>query len=171
MPGSLLKCVSRGYSDLCAALCAVALSSVELQIWKEIDGVFTADPRKIKTARLLATITSEEAAELTFYGSEVIHPLTIEQITGAEILLRLKNVMNPRGEGTIVHCSRGDSYTPTYDRDSNESNGSDDQEALAASKMNLMVANGYYGPSQHRRRPTAITAVSLELRCTRESSR
>lgn len=71
MPDSLLYSVGRGYSDLCAALCAVALNATELQIWKEVDGIFTADPRKIKAARLLGTVTSEEAAELTYYGSEV----------------------------------------------------------------------------------------------------
>jgi aspartate kinase len=71
MPESLISSVGRGYSDLCAALCAVALDAQELQIWKEVDGIFTADPRKIKAARLLATVTSEEASELTYYGSEV----------------------------------------------------------------------------------------------------
>lgn len=71
MPNSLVHSVGRGYSDLCAALCAVGLGASEAQIWKEVDGIFTADPRKIRASRLLATVTSEEAAELTYYGSEV----------------------------------------------------------------------------------------------------
>lgn len=71
MPTSLLKSVGRGYSDLCAAMCAVGTLASELQIWKEVDGIFTADPRKISSARLLPTITLEEASELTYYGSEV----------------------------------------------------------------------------------------------------
>jgi aspartate kinase len=50
---------------------AVGLQAEELQIWKEVDGIFTADPRKVSTARLLSSITPEEAAELTFFGSEV----------------------------------------------------------------------------------------------------
>jgi aspartate kinase len=79
VPGSLLSQVGRGYTDLCAALCAVGLKASELQIWKEVDGVFTADPRKVSTARLIPAITPEEAAELTYYGSEVIHPFTMEQ--------------------------------------------------------------------------------------------
>ena len=71
--------VGRGHSDLCAALCAVSLKSQELQIWKEVNGIFTADPNKVPSARLLATIISEEAAELTYYGSEVGHytPITV----------------------------------------------------------------------------------------------
>lgn len=71
MPCSLLQSVGRGYSDLCAAMCAAGVSASELQIWKEVDGIFTADPRKVPSARLLATVTLEEAAELTYYGSEV----------------------------------------------------------------------------------------------------
>jgi aspartate kinase len=71
MPTSLLQSVGRGYSDLCAAMCAAGVLASELQIWKEVDGIFTADPRKIPSARLLNTVTLEEASELTYYGSEV----------------------------------------------------------------------------------------------------
>ncbi|CAO2654514.1 Nn.00g112470.m01.CDS01 [Neocucurbitaria sp. VM-36] len=157
MPGSLIKCVSRGYSDLCAALCAVTLSSEELQIWKEVDGIYTADPRKIKAARLLATITSEEAAELTYYGSEVIHPLTIEQIDGASIPVRLKNVMHPSGDGTIIHASQKTPPSPMLEEPSTEALEPKDEARVAVSYTTFMTANGYYGPSQHRRRPTAVT--------------
>ncbi|KAH7071840.1 aspartate kinase [Paraphoma chrysanthemicola] len=157
MPGSLLKCVSRGYSDLCAALCAVALSAVELQIWKEVDGIFTADPRKIKSARLLATITSEEAAELTYYGSEVIHPLTIEQLDAAQMPLRLKNVVNPQGEGTIIYPSQEHRSVQAFNKHSGSSNSPIRLDRPGGEIPSFLVANGYYGPSQHRRRPTAIT--------------
>ena len=71
VPGSLLSAIGRGYTDLCAVLVAVGLGAEELQIWKEVDGIFTADPLKVPTARLLSSITPEEAAELTFFGSEV----------------------------------------------------------------------------------------------------
>ena len=79
VPGSLLKQVGRGYTDLAAALLAAGLGATELQIWKEVDGIFTADPRKVPTARLIPVISPEEAAELTYYGSEVVHPFTMEQ--------------------------------------------------------------------------------------------
>lgn len=161
MPESLLHSVGRGYSDLCAALCAAALSAEELQIWKEVDGIFTADPGKMKSARLLATVTSEEAAELTYYGSEVIHPLTIEQISNASISLRLKNVKNPLGAGTIIYpssSSPGASPAP-----------SSQHLPLSAAELTLhgresanaksvfMASNGYYGSTQYRRSPTAVT--------------
>ncbi|KAK0555089.1 Aspartokinase [Tilletia horrida] len=102
VPGSLLTQVGRGYTDLCAALCAVGVGAQELQIWKEVDGVFTADPRKVPTARLIPSITPEEAAELTYYGSEVIHPFTMEQAIKNAIPIRIKNVENPGGSGTVI---------------------------------------------------------------------
>lgn len=103
VPGSLLKQVGRGYTDLCAALCAVGLEAAELQIWKEVDGIFSADPRKVPTARLIPIITPDEAAELTYYGSEVIHPFTMEQVIRAAIPIRIKNVENPNGGGTVIY--------------------------------------------------------------------
>jgi aspartate kinase len=102
VPGGLLEKIGRGYTDLCAALVAVGLKAQELQVWKEVDGIFTADPRKVPTARLLPQISPAEASELTFYGSEVIHPFTMEQVIRARIPIRIKNVMNPRGQGTII---------------------------------------------------------------------
>ncbi|EMC97680.1 hypothetical protein BAUCODRAFT_147727 [Baudoinia panamericana UAMH 10762] len=108
VPGGLLQQIGRGYTDLCAALVAVGLQAKELQIWKEVDGIFTADPRKVPTARLLDSVTPSEAAELTFYGSEVIHPFTMDQVIRASIPIRIKNVMNPRGDGTMVVPDRAD---------------------------------------------------------------
>ncbi|CAG86057.2 DEHA2C07282p [Debaryomyces hansenii CBS767] len=102
VPGGLLNGVGRGYTDLCAALIAVGTQAEELQIWKEVDGIFTADPRKVPNARLLDSVTPEEAAELTYYGSEVIHPFTMEQVIKAKIPIRIKNVKNPWGSGTII---------------------------------------------------------------------
>lgn len=72
-------------------------------MWKEVDGIFTADPRKVTSARLVPIITPDEAAELTYYGSEVIHPFTMEQVIRAKIPIRIKNVENPQGGGTIIY--------------------------------------------------------------------
>lgn len=102
VPGGLLSHVGRGYTDLCAALVAISLGASELQIIKEVEGIYSADPRKVPTARLLSTITPSEAAELTFYGSEVIHPFTMEQVIRESIPIRIRNVTNPRGTGTTI---------------------------------------------------------------------
>lgn len=103
VPNGLLNGVGRGYTDLCAALIAVALNADELHVWKEVDGIFTADPRKVPEARLLSSVTPEEAAELTYYGSEVIHPFTMEQVMREKIPIRIKNVQNPKGDGTVIY--------------------------------------------------------------------
>ena len=102
VPGGLLSHVGRGYTDLCAALVAMAFGASELQILKEVEGIYSADPRKVPTARLLSTITPSEAAELTFYGSEVIHPFTMEQVIRESIPIRIRNVTNPGGTGTTI---------------------------------------------------------------------
>lgn len=98
----LLQKVGRGYTDLCAALVATGLQAKELQIWKEVDGIFTADPRIVSDARLVPSITPIEARELTYYGSEVIHTSTMEQVASEGIPVRIKNVMKPYNSGTII---------------------------------------------------------------------
>lgn len=110
IPGGLLEEIGRGYTDLCAALVGIALKADELQIWKEVDGIFTADPRKVPTARLLDSVSPSEAAELTFYGSEVIHPFTMDQVIKAQIPIRIKNVKNPRNNGTVIIPDPRDHY-------------------------------------------------------------
>jgi aspartate kinase len=102
IPGGILDTIGRGYTDLTAALIAVATGAKELQIWKEVDGIFTADPRKVPNAKLLEFITPEETAEITYYGSEVIHPFTMEQVIRADIPIRIKNTFHPQKDGTLI---------------------------------------------------------------------
>ncbi|TQW03007.1 aspartokinase [Cordyceps javanica] len=96
--------VGRGYTDLCAALCAVGLGAAELQIWKEVDGILTADPSRVPGARLIPHMSLREAASLTRNGSEVVHALAIRQIAAAPtaIALCIRNVKRPSGPGTMV---------------------------------------------------------------------
>ncbi|KIW09366.1 uncharacterized protein PV09_00264 [Verruconis gallopava] len=102
VPGGLLHAIGRGYTDLAAALVAIGLGARELQIWKEVDGIFSADPRKVPTATLLSSVSPSEAAELTYYGSEVIHPFTMHQVMINSIPIRIKNVLNPSSGGTVI---------------------------------------------------------------------
>jgi aspartate kinase len=151
VPGSLLAQIGRGYTDLCAALCAVGLKASELQVWKEVDGIFTADPRKVPTARLVPVITPDEAAELTYYGSEVIHPFTMEQVIRARIPIRIKNVENPRGEGTIIYpdekfprgaaTESNESSTVQYEVSKNELKVETKVPTAVTIKDNIIVLN------------------------------
>lgn len=102
VPGGIIQAIGRGYTDFTAALIAAGIGAKELQIWKEVDGIFSADPRKVEKAKVLPTITPDEAAELTYYGSEVIHPFTMEQVINAKIPIRIKNTFNPELPGTVV---------------------------------------------------------------------
>lgn len=128
VPNGIIKSIGRGYTDLTAALSAAAVKARELQIWKEVDGVFSADPRKVKNAKVLSSITPEEAAELTYYGSEVIHPFTMEQVIKAKIPIRIKNALNPELPGTII--------------DPNDKGGVHEKPATAVTvKRNVSVMN------------------------------
>ena len=111
VPGGIINSIGRGYTDLTAALAAAGIGARELQIWKEVDGVFSADPRKVPGAVVLPAITPEEAAELTYYGSEVIHPFTMEQVVRAGIPIHIKNTFKPELPGTIVDPN-ADSLAP-----------------------------------------------------------
>jgi len=109
IPGGLLNVVGRGYSDFTTALVAAGLGSdlvKEMQIWKEVDGVFSADPRHVPTARLLRQVSTAEAAEITYFGSEVIHPMTMQRVSDAGIAIRVKNTFFPEREGTIITAER-----------------------------------------------------------------
>lgn len=159
LPGGLVHSVGRGYSDFCAALCAIALNAQELQIWKEVDGLFTADPAKVPSARLLPTVTAEELAELTHYGSEVVHQQAAEHTNNAGIPLRLKNVKDPSGTGTIVFPSLSSpTIAPDSDFTSDEECAPPGHSEEPAPQALFMAMNGYHGTNQSRRTPTAVTA-------------
>ncbi|TFK41417.1 Aspartate/glutamate/uridylate kinase [Crucibulum laeve] len=148
VPGSLLRQVGRGYTDLLSALLAVGLQASELQIWKEVDGIFTADPRKVPTARLIPIISPDEAAELTYYGSEVVHPFTMEQVIRKKIPIRIKNVENPRGGGTVIH--------PDPDADTS---GAADLNSQVPEPVTYMALQETLAMEMHDRKrlPTAVT--------------
>ena len=101
VPQGLLNKCGRGYSDVLAALVTVGADGRELQVWKEVSGIYTADPRKVPTAKLITSIDPREANELTFYGSEVIHHSTID-LCMPNITIRIKNVNEPEGSGTLI---------------------------------------------------------------------
>lgn len=100
--GGLLAGFGRGYTDLCASLLSIGLQAHDLQIWKEVDGIFTADPRKVPGASMIPVISFEEASELTFHGSEVVHFTAMRLAMRAKIPMHIKNVMNPKGAGTLI---------------------------------------------------------------------
>ena len=109
VPNGILKSIGRGYTDFTASLIAVGTNAKELQIWKEVDGFFTADPKKVTSARVLEIVSPDEASELTYFGSEVIHPFTMEQVISAGIPIQIKNTFDPSLPGTTIDPGLDDS--------------------------------------------------------------
>ncbi|MDT4896870.1 MAG: aspartate kinase [Acidobacteriota bacterium] len=94
--------LGRGGSDYTAALIGAALRSSEIQIWTDVSGVLTADPRVIKEARTIPRMSYTEAAELAYFGAKVLHPKTIQPAVEQRIPVRICNTRAPEEAGTLV---------------------------------------------------------------------
>ena len=94
--------LGRGGSDYSAAILGAALNVDEVQIWTDVSGIMTADPRIVPTARTIPEISYIEAAELAFYGAKVLHPKTILPSVERGIALRVLNTFEPDHPGTLI---------------------------------------------------------------------
>lgn len=94
--------LGRGGSDFSAALIGAALRARELQIWTDVSGVLTCDPRICADARTVETLSYEEAAELAYFGAKVLHPKTIQPAVDFSIPVRVCNSFEPEKTGTMV---------------------------------------------------------------------
>jgi aspartate kinase len=94
--------LGRGGSDYSAALVASALGASELQIWTDVTGVMTCDPRICNNARTIPILSYEEAAELAYFGAKVLHPKTIKPAVDNAIPVRVCNTFEPAQVGTMV---------------------------------------------------------------------
>ncbi|AEF84490.1 lysine-sensitive aspartokinase 3 (Lysine-sensitiveaspartokinase III) (Aspartate kinase III) [Treponema primitia ZAS-2] len=94
--------LGRGGSDLSATMIASALKADEAQVWKDVDGILTADPRLVKKARPVETVTYEEAAELAYFGAQVLHPRAMQPCIKTGTPVRVKNSYNPDAPGTRI---------------------------------------------------------------------
>ncbi|HTH50326.1 MAG TPA: aspartate kinase, partial [Pyrinomonadaceae bacterium] len=103
--------LGRGGSDYSAAIVAAALNASELQIWTDVTGVMTCDPRICRDARTIPVLSYEEAAELAYFGAKVLHPKTIKPAVDTNIPVRVCNTFEPDATGTMVLSESGE--TPT----------------------------------------------------------
>ena len=94
--------LGRGGSDYSAAIYAAALNADELQIWTDVSGMFTANPRVVKQAFAIPEISYEEAMELSHFGAKVLYPPTIQPALRKEIPIRIKNTFDPENFGTLI---------------------------------------------------------------------
>lgn len=96
--------LGRGGSDYTAAIIGAAVGAEAVQIWTDVDGFMTADPRRVKKAYPLESISYEEAMELCYFGAKVIYPPTMLPAIDAQIPIMVKNTFNPTGAGTVVRA-------------------------------------------------------------------
>ena len=102
--------LGRGGSDFSAAILGVCGSAQEIQIWTDVDGMMTADPKLVPEARLLGEVSFAEASELAYFGAKVLHPSTIKPAMEADIPVRILNTLKPEISGTRISatgCAEG----------------------------------------------------------------
>jgi bifunctional aspartokinase / homoserine dehydrogenase 1 len=94
--------LGRGGSDYTAAIIAGALHASDLEIWTDVNGMFTANPKIVKQAQPIATISYQEAMELSHFGAKVLYPPTIQPVLTKNIPILIKNTFEPDAEGTLI---------------------------------------------------------------------
>ena len=94
--------LGRGGSDYTATIIGGALDAEQVEIWTDVDGVMTADPRIVPSARYIEELSFEEAAEMAYFGAKVIHPLTLLPVQKKGIVVWIKNTLRPEGKGSRI---------------------------------------------------------------------
>ena len=99
--------IGRNGSDYSAAIAGAALGASVIEIWTDVDGVLSADPKTVPSAFALPHITYEEAMELSYFGAKVLHSATIAPAVAKQIPILIKNTFNPAAPGTRISSERG----------------------------------------------------------------
>ncbi|CAJ1943479.1 unnamed protein product [Cylindrotheca closterium] len=94
--------LGRGGSDLTATALGAALGLDEIQVWKDVDGILSTDPRLVPQAIPLDQVSFEEASELAYFGAQVLHPIAMQPAMKCDVPVRVKNSYNPSAVGTII---------------------------------------------------------------------
>eukprot|EP00751_Fragilariopsis_kerguelensis_P028483 CAMPEP_0170930296 /NCGR_PEP_ID=MMETSP0735-20130129/15393_1 /TAXON_ID=186038 /ORGANISM="Fragilariopsis kerguelensis, Strain L26-C5" /LENGTH=605 /DNA_ID=CAMNT_0011331737 /DNA_START=151 /DNA_END=1968 /DNA_ORIENTATION=- len=101
-PDGRITTLGRGGSDLSATAIGAALQLDEIQVWKDVDGILSTDPRIVAQAIPLDQVSFEEASELAYFGAQVLHPIAMQPAQKYNIPVRVKNSYNPAAVGTII---------------------------------------------------------------------
>jgi aspartate kinase len=107
--------LGREGSDYSAAIFAYCFDAKSLTIWKDVEGLMSADPKRMPDAKKLEQVPYREAIELSYYGASVIHPKTIKPLENKAIPLYVKSFLNPEKEGTVItHAEEVKPLVPNY---------------------------------------------------------
>jgi aspartokinase/homoserine dehydrogenase 1 len=101
-PDGSVTTLGRGGSDLTATLLGRSLGARQVQLWKDVPGILTADPRMVSDARVIPELHHREAGELAHYGAKVLHPRALIPIAETRVTLHVRSFINPMSTGTIV---------------------------------------------------------------------
>ena len=101
--------LGRGGGDYSGALVGAGIDAREIQIWTDVDGMLSADPRVIQNPRLVPRLSFSEAAELAYFGAKVLHPSTILPAVERDIPVRILNSKRPEGTGTLITAANSES--------------------------------------------------------------
>jgi aspartate kinase len=104
-PGGVATTLGRGGSDYSAAVFGAGLGAAEIQIWTDVDGMLTGDPRLVPNPRVVSRLSFDEASELAYFGAKVLHPSTILPAIARDIPVRILNSRNPAHPGTRIHAT------------------------------------------------------------------
>jgi aspartate kinase len=98
----VITTLGRGGSDYTATILASALEADEVWIWKDVDGIMTADPKMVASARTISVLSYAEVMEMAYFGAKVLHPLTVTPVQERRIPIRIRSAYNPSNLGTII---------------------------------------------------------------------
>lgn len=105
-PDGKVSLFGRNGSDYSASIIAYALDDATLEIYKDVDGFLSADPKIVKEAKQLEKLSYDEAAELSYFGAKILHPRTVEPVSMKKIPIIIKNMNEPSKSGTIISSKK-----------------------------------------------------------------
>ena len=107
----VITTLGRGGSDYTATILASSLDVDEVWIWKDVDGIMTADPKMVPNAKTIPVLSYAEVMEMAYFGAKVLHPLTVTPVQERRIPIRIRSAYNPTNPGTIIK-EKGDDTVP-----------------------------------------------------------
>ncbi|MEM1856292.1 MAG: aspartate kinase, partial [Candidatus Methanomethylicaceae archaeon] len=98
----VITTLGRGGSDYTATILAAALDADEVWLWKDVDGIMTADPKLVPEAKTIPILSYNEVMEMAYFGAKVLHPLTVSPVQNKRIPIRIRNAFNKSHPGTLI---------------------------------------------------------------------
>jgi aspartate kinase len=164
--------LGRGGSDYSAAIVGACLGSSEIQIWTDVDGMLTADPRLVKHVQVVPHISFGEASELAYFGAKVLHPATILPAVGQNIPVRILNSRRPQdARGTLITRDR-----PASDRPLTAVASKKGVTVVDITSTRMLMAHGFLARifqafEQHRTAVDVVTTSEVSVSVTVDDAR